>query len=306
MNITEIRVKLVSNDAERLKAFCSITLDEDFVIRDLKVIDGANGVFVAMPSRKLCDRCPRCGSKNHLRSRHCNECGAALAEGRAPRDEMGRAKLHADIAHPINAACREKLQKAVVEAYQAEVDQSRQPGYRPPAYDEEEVEADYDSDNADQPQATKQSTPEPREPSADQEDEFDSLIAGLNRDAKARREDRRRQQKGQGPQGAGKGSAPPPGEQRPEPAKATTGSPGSALDDFLSKLGTPGGPSAGAPKRQSGRRGSGGPPRKEKPADGPPEPAEPAPKPAPAPPAQPQVSRTVEEGAEDDFGAGIL
>ena len=306
MNITEIRVKLVSNDAERLKAFCSITLDEDFVIRDLKVIDGANGVFVAMPSRKLCDRCPRCGSKNHLRSRHCNECGAPLAEGRAPRDDMGRAKLHADIAHPINAACREKLQKAVVEAYQAEVEKSRQPGYRPPAYDEEDVEADYDSDKAEQTRATRPSTPEPKERSADQEDEFDSLIAGLNRDAKARREERRRKQKVQEPQEASQDSAPPPAEQRPEPAKATTGSGGSALDDFLSKLGTSGGPSVSPHRRKSGRRGSGGPPREERPADRPPEPAKPTPEPAPAAPAQPQVREPVDEGEEDDFGAGIL
>ncbi len=61
MNITEIRVKLVGGNAERLRAFCSMTLDGDFVIRDLKVIDGTNGPFVAMPSRKLTDRCPKCG-----------------------------------------------------------------------------------------------------------------------------------------------------------------------------------------------------------------------------------------------------
>ncbi|MCH8854221.1 MAG: septation protein SpoVG family protein, partial [Planctomycetes bacterium] len=64
MEISEVRVKLVNNSQERLKAFCSITLENDFVIRDLKVIDGTNGTFVAMPSRKLSDRCPGCGYKS--------------------------------------------------------------------------------------------------------------------------------------------------------------------------------------------------------------------------------------------------
>ena len=53
---------------ERLKAFCSITFDNCFVIRDLKIIDGSNGPFVAMPSRKLTAHCPGCGMKNHLRA----------------------------------------------------------------------------------------------------------------------------------------------------------------------------------------------------------------------------------------------
>lgn len=147
MNITEIRVKMVSDSTERLRAFCSLTLDGDFVVRDLKVIEGTNGPFVAMPSRKLSDRCSKCGNKNHLRARHCNECGSRLNENRAPRDPQGRVKLHADVAHPINAACREHVQNAVVEAYQRELEQSKQPGYKPTALDEEEPEvaaSDYD------------------------------------------------------------------------------------------------------------------------------------------------------------------
>ena len=61
MEITEVRIKLTSANNDKLRAFCSITLDNDFVIRDLKVIEGAKGPFVAMPSRKLTERCPRCG-----------------------------------------------------------------------------------------------------------------------------------------------------------------------------------------------------------------------------------------------------
>jgi stage V sporulation protein G len=145
MNITEIRVKLVGENAERLKAFCSMTLDGSFVIRDLKVIEGANGPFVAMPSRKLADRCPKCGSKNHLRARHCNECGARLKEDRVPRDSQGRVKLHADVAHPINTACRELIQGLVIEAYRKESEQAKQPGYQSQALDDEEFgSSDYD------------------------------------------------------------------------------------------------------------------------------------------------------------------
>lgn len=131
MNITEVRIKMVNDETERLRAFASVTLDGAFVVRDLKVIDGSNGPFVAMPSRKLADRCPKCGNKNHLRARFCNECGAKLNEHRAPRDAQGRVKLHADVAHPINAECREDLQRAVIEAYQEEMELSKEPGYRP-------------------------------------------------------------------------------------------------------------------------------------------------------------------------------
>src|SRR3954449_6788730 len=118
-----------SGSNERLQAFCSITFDDMFVIRDLKIIEGAKGFFVAMPSRKLTDRCSHCGSKNHLRSRFCNQCGSKLDEDRATRDADGRAKLHADIAHPINSACREVIQGAVLKAYQEEKDRAKQPGY---------------------------------------------------------------------------------------------------------------------------------------------------------------------------------
>ena len=129
MVITEVRIKLMEDNNERLQAFCSVTFDDCFVIRDLKIIEGTKGSFVAMPSRKLTDRCPGCGSKNHLRARNCNQCGARLDEDRATRGADGRAKLHADIAHPINSACREVIQSAVLKAYNDERERSKQPGY---------------------------------------------------------------------------------------------------------------------------------------------------------------------------------
>ncbi|MBT6155144.1 MAG: stage V sporulation protein G [Planctomycetaceae bacterium] len=129
MEITEVRVKLMDDPHDRLQAFCSITFDGSFVIRDLKIIQGAKGSFVAMPSRKLTDRCPRCHSKNHLRALFCGQCGAQLNEERAIKDDEGRAKLYADIAHPINSACREMIQNRVLEEFEAELINSQKPGY---------------------------------------------------------------------------------------------------------------------------------------------------------------------------------
>jgi stage V sporulation protein G len=131
VEITEVRIKLMENRQDKLQAFCSITLDGDFVIRDLKIIEGAKGAFVAMPSRKLTDRCARCGGKNHLRASYCNDCGAKLMPNRAGKDNRGRARLHADIAHPVHAPCRERVQKMILEEFRHEVERSAQPGYVP-------------------------------------------------------------------------------------------------------------------------------------------------------------------------------
>ncbi|MBN2474607.1 MAG: septation protein SpoVG family protein [Pirellulales bacterium] len=135
MEITEVRVKLMDEPGERLQAFCSITFDDAFVVRDLKIIEGATGPFVAMPSRKLTAHCPQCGCKNHLRSAFCNQCGARLKEQLAIKDEEGRAKLYADIAHPINSMCREMIQERVIKAFLEEKDRASQPGYIP-SYDD--------------------------------------------------------------------------------------------------------------------------------------------------------------------------
>ena len=53
MQITEVRIKLMEDSDDRLQGFCSITFDNCFVVRDLKIIEGTSGPFVAMPSRKL-------------------------------------------------------------------------------------------------------------------------------------------------------------------------------------------------------------------------------------------------------------
>jgi stage V sporulation protein G len=183
MDISEVRVKLVNNPKDRLKAFCSITLENDFVIRDLKIIDGTNGTFVAMPSRKLAERCTGCGHKNHLRARFCNECGKQIDSSRSARM---RRKLHADIAHPINSACRERIQGIVVDAYKDEIEKSKQPGYKPAVLDDFEDFDDFDAELIE----TDGAAPAPAPRREKDETSYDDLIADLKRDAQKRRDER--------------------------------------------------------------------------------------------------------------------
>jgi stage V sporulation protein G len=154
VEITEVRVKLMDEPGERLQAFCSITFDDSFVVRDLKIIEGSTGPFVAMPSRKLTAHCPQCGCKNHLRAAYCNQCGARLREQQAVKDEEGRAKLYADIAHPINSICREMIQERVIRAFTEEKDRARMPGYVP-SYE------DFDEEPTPRPRAERPPAPKP-------------------------------------------------------------------------------------------------------------------------------------------------
>lgn len=81
MNITDVRVRKVAKEG-KMKAVVSITLDEEFVVHDIKVIEGEKGLFIAMPSRKAADG------------------------------------EYRDIAHPINSATRTSIQNIILEAYE--------------------------------------------------------------------------------------------------------------------------------------------------------------------------------------------
>lgn len=153
MEITEVRIKLMDSAEDRLRGFCSITFDDCFVVRDLKIIEGNNGPFVAMPSRKLTSNCYKCRSKNHLRANFCNSCGARLKGDNIEHDSGGRAKLYADIAHPVNATCREMIQKRVIDELNREFELASQPGYSS-RYDE-----DYFDDLIDSPSEPKKRAP---------------------------------------------------------------------------------------------------------------------------------------------------
>ena len=83
MQITEVRVRLL--DSPKMRAVASVTLDGCFVVHDIKVIDGQNGTFVAMPSRKM--------AENDFR----------------------------DIAHPLNQFTRDMIREAVLDAYDREL-----------------------------------------------------------------------------------------------------------------------------------------------------------------------------------------
>lgn len=86
MEITDVRLRRIETEG-KLRAYVSITFDDSFVVHDLRVIDGTKGMFVAMPSKRL------------------------------PNGD------HKDIAHPINTEIREKIQNAVLEVYQKEVEE---------------------------------------------------------------------------------------------------------------------------------------------------------------------------------------
>lgn len=122
MEITEVRIKLMGNSDDRLQAFCSLTFDDCFVIRDLKIIEGSSGLFVAMPSRKMTVHCPRCHCKNHSLAAYCNQCGTQQQQHAGDPKDDSRGKLYADIAHPINAECREMIQEKVIHRYLAELE----------------------------------------------------------------------------------------------------------------------------------------------------------------------------------------
>lgn len=88
MKITDVRVRLVSKDDAKLKAVASITIDDCIVVHDIKVINGREGMFISMPSRKTPD---------------------------------GEYK---DIVHPINTETREELKKVVLDAYEQEINKA--------------------------------------------------------------------------------------------------------------------------------------------------------------------------------------
>lgn len=114
MEITEVRISRRTEEEGKLKGYAAVTFDDVFVVRDLKIIEGKKGLFVAMPSQKIQAPCPKCKKKNAIRSKFCNDCGVKL-----PQKEKTRRELHRDIAHPVNSDMRSYLQKVIIEAYQA-------------------------------------------------------------------------------------------------------------------------------------------------------------------------------------------
>jgi len=138
MKITEIRIFPTKSKDKRLKAYATMTFDDWFVVRNVKVIQGNSGLFVAMPSRKMMDPCPKCGFKNTRGSRFCNECGSSIEQQVHVGDK--RQNEHMDIAHPIKQECRVYLQDMILDEFQKEMKRKETEGsaYRPAS------ESDFD------------------------------------------------------------------------------------------------------------------------------------------------------------------
>ncbi|MEA3369513.1 MAG: septation protein SpoVG family protein [Candidatus Ratteibacteria bacterium] len=131
VEITEVKVFMRNSKEGKLRAYASITMDNCFIVRDLKIIEGKKGLFVAMPSRKLRQACSKCGHPNVIGSKFCNDCGSAIEP--APRREIihtergereARQDTHKDIAHPISVETRDYVQKKVMEVYEREKSKS--------------------------------------------------------------------------------------------------------------------------------------------------------------------------------------
>jgi stage V sporulation protein G len=121
MEITEVRIFLKDSPDKKLKAYATVTFDNAFVVRNIKVIQGSSGVFIAMPSRKVKQPCPKCNFKNEFRSKYCNQCAGQLPVSvRSETQEVNAQAEHKDIAHPITQQFREYLQKKVLDAYEQE------------------------------------------------------------------------------------------------------------------------------------------------------------------------------------------
>ncbi|MDD5504998.1 MAG: septation protein SpoVG family protein [Candidatus Omnitrophica bacterium] len=123
MEITEVKIFSRELDDKKLKAFATITFDNCFVVRNIKIIEGSKGLFVAMPSRKIKEPCPKCGFKNPARNKYCGQCAAALPPAKIVddiEDKIHKQSDHRDIAHPITAECRDKIQKKILTAYKSE------------------------------------------------------------------------------------------------------------------------------------------------------------------------------------------
>jgi stage V sporulation protein G len=123
MEITEVKIFLKDSPDKKLKAYATVTFDNAFVVRNIKVIEGSNGLFIAMPSRKVKQPCPKCNFKNEIRSKYCNQCASPLPAVSYPAAQDASAAVqseHKDIAHPITQSFREYLQKRILDAYEQE------------------------------------------------------------------------------------------------------------------------------------------------------------------------------------------
>ncbi len=117
MEVTDVQVNLCANEEDRLRAYCAVVFDNAFVVHNVRVIERADGLLVAMPSRKVTAKCSSCNFRNPVDQSYCGNCGLRLRDGDAARRTQPETKVHFDVAHPINPGCRRKIEEAVLKAY---------------------------------------------------------------------------------------------------------------------------------------------------------------------------------------------
>jgi stage V sporulation protein G len=120
MTITDVRVTPEPGPGT-LRAYCSLVVGDELAVKDVKVIAKPDGrLFVAMPSRPLCDHC-RCGQRTRILANFCDQCGERLRPDRFREfDENGdRQRPFADVVFPISNAGRSVIEAAVLGAYRA-------------------------------------------------------------------------------------------------------------------------------------------------------------------------------------------
>ncbi len=118
MQVSDVKVRLVGRPGQKLRAFCSVAIDDVLVIRDFKVFEDSDGPFLAMPSRLRFERCPACAAKVAADAAYCSHCGKKLDLSNAVDDETPR---HVEIVYPTRRTMRRHLEDRILEAYRAEV-----------------------------------------------------------------------------------------------------------------------------------------------------------------------------------------
>ncbi len=142
MEITDVRLRKIETEG-KLRAYVSVTFDDSFVVHDLRVIDGTKGMFVAMPSKRL------------------------------PNGD------HKDIAHPINTEIREKIQNAVLDVYNRELEEAPQEKEEVKEEEpkKEEVKEEEPKEEEVKEEEPKEEEPKEEEPKEEEEETAEETVA---------------------------------------------------------------------------------------------------------------------------------
>ncbi len=120
MKITEIRIFPKEGRDKKLKAYVTVIFDDVFVVRNIKIIQGLETLFIAMPSTKARVPCQECRFRNEVGNKFCNNCGSLIKTEHMSLTHTDSKSEHRDIAHPITQQFRKYLQTEILEVYEKE------------------------------------------------------------------------------------------------------------------------------------------------------------------------------------------